>query len=196
MTTGELYTIVYPIQDKQLFDELIRCTKVKEYEKNDLIFEQDEMDTSICFLKSGIVAAYKIYPNGRTICSRICDRPGDVLVGGIGPNDTYSPVNVRMLTNNGEVFAIPMQDIIRMQKNYPEIIHFYNTILMNEYEKLWQVNNMLYLESTEDRYRWFLTHYPGTIDKISHNIVASFLRMSQVTISRVRKRMEGKKRVI
>ena len=189
MTIEELYTSVYPIQDNKLFNELVQCTRVKEYDKNDLIFEQEEIDANICFLNEGIVAAYTLYPNGRTICSRICDKPGDILVGGIGPNDPYSPVNVRMITK-GEVFAIPMYEIVRLQKEYLEIMQFYNTILLHEYETLWQVNNMLYMESTEDRYKWFLSHYPGTIDKVSHNVIASFLRMSQVTISRVRKRVE------
>ena len=191
MTTRELFTNVYPIQDKKLLSELIQCTSVKDYKKNDLIFKQEETDTNICFLNTGVVAAYEIYPNGRTICSRICDKAGDVLVGGMGPNAPYSPVNIRMVTD-GTVFVIPMLKIRRFQENYPEIMLFYNAILMDEYEKLWQVNNMLYLESAEDRYNWFLSHYPGTIDKVNHNIIASFLRMSQVTICRVRKRNEGK----
>ena len=35
--------------------------------------------------------------------------------------------------------------------------------------------------------KWFLEHYPGVIDKISHELIASFLHMSPVTLSRVRK---------
>ena len=86
---------------------------------------------------------------------------------------------------------IPINKLLVLQKEYPEITGFYNLILMDEYEKQWQIKNMLYLESAEERYDWFLKHYPGTIDKISHTIIASFLRMSPVTISRVRKKMEN-----
>ena len=191
MTIKELYTVVYPIRDKDLMNELIKCTKIRKYKKEELVFEQDTSDTNICFLKTGIAVVYEIYPNGKTICSRICDKPGEVIAGGVGPNDPYSPVNIRMLTS-GEMFVIPLQEILRMQKEYPEITILYNRILMYEYEKLWQINNMLYMESAEDRYKWFLCHYPGTIDKVRHNVIASFLRMSQVTISRVRKRTERK----
>ena len=189
MTKKELYTNKYPISDQAFYKEIISHTEIKKFKKNTVFLKQEESDNSIYFLKSGVVIASEIYPSGKKICLGIYDKPGDILVGGLGPNNLYSPVNMEAKTIC-EVFAIQMEDIQRYLTEYPETVFIYNKIMTAEYEKQWQIKNMLYLDSAEDRYRWFLEKYPGTIDKINHEIIASFLHMSPVTLSRVRRKIE------
>ncbi len=187
MTTRELYTKFYPIQDKGLRKKIIGLTSERILNKNEIVIKQGETDKSIFFLKTGVVTAYEINPNGKVLCLGIYHEPGDILAGGLGPENPYSPVNVATKTHC-EVFCIPMKEISKLLEEYPEtMLAFYNQILLREYERQWQVKNMLYIESAEERYRWFLRNYPGVIDRISHEIIASFLRMSPVTLSRVRK---------
>ncbi len=187
MTIDDFYTTIYPVQDPCLKEKIIACTKIKKYKKHDCISHQDETDFQISFLKSGIGIAYEIQPSGKTICLSIFDKPGDVVVGGLGPNDAYSPVNVEMQTDS-ELFSIELDDMRKLQEEYPEIMYFYNRILMIEYEKQWQVKNMLYMDAADDRYDWFMAHYPDTVDRLNHKMIASFLRMSPVTFSRIRNR--------
>lgn len=190
MTIDDLYTQIYPVRDPELKKEIIDLTEVRKVKKHELVFRQDENDTSVCFLKNGVGIAYEIYSDGKTVCLSVFDRPGDIVVGGLGMNASYSPVNVMMQTP-GELFCVRMQDMVRFQEEYPEIMMFYNQILLKEYENQWQVKNMLYMDAAEDRYAWFLKHHPGTIDKISHKNIASFLHMSPVTLSRVRNKVGG-----
>ena len=186
MTVRELYTKKYPVQNTVLQRKLIKLTKEKKLKKNEFLFKQDENDTSIYFLKAGVVTASEILQNGKSVCLRICHEPGEVLAGGLGPGNTYSPVNVLARTAS-EVYELPMEDLYGLMQEYPEeILGFYNQILLEEYEKQWNIKNMLYLDSAEERYKWFLKDYPGVIDRISHELIASFLHMSPVTLSRVR----------
>ena len=187
MTTEELYTEIYPVQDKKLKEELIACTRIKSLKKNELLYRQDELDAEICFLKSGIVGTYDVYTEGKHNFYCFCDRPGEIIVGGMGPNDMKSLVDVVMLTDV-ELFSIRGCDMVRLQKTYPEITVFYNRILVWEYRIQWQANRMLRMEDSQDRYDWFNKTHPGAIDKVSQQVVASFLRMSQVTLSRIKNR--------
>ena len=82
MTIGEFYTTVYPVQDPELKEKIIACTRIKGFKKHDCISRQDETDSMISFLKSGIGIAYEIQPNGKTICLSIFDKLGDIVVGG------------------------------------------------------------------------------------------------------------------
>ena len=41
--------------------------------------------------------------------------------------------------------------------------------------------------SASERYRWFLSNYPGLIDRVPHRHIASFLNMTPVTLSRLRR---------
>ena len=42
------------------------------------------------------------------------------------------------------------------------------------------------------RYQWFLEAYPGFIDKVSNKHIASFLGMTPVTLSRLRRVLREK----
>lgn len=188
MTIEELYTKIYNIKNEELRKELIQSTEIRQLDRKELLFRQDEYDNTLCFLGGGIAIAYEIETSGRTICLKIINQPGDVIVGGLGPIDRYSPVNIEM-QDKGDVFCIPMDKIDELIGKYPECTCFYNKILTYEYEKQWQINRMLHFESKEDRYKWFLDQYPGLVNKVNHKTIASFLSMSPVTLSRIRSKI-------
>lgn len=48
---------------------------------------------------------------------------------------------------------------------------------------------------TTRRYLWFLEEYPGMIDRVQHYILASFLGMSPVTLSRTRTKVAAERDV-
>ena len=48
---------------------------------------------------------------------------------------------------------------------------------------------ILYRTTAMERYEWFLNYYPGLIDVVPHKYIASFLDMTPVTLSRLRKTM-------
>ena len=44
-----------------------------------------------------------------------------------------------------------------------------------------------------ERYQWFLKHYPGLIQTVSNKHIASFLGMTPVTLSRLRRKLRDEK---
>lgn len=48
-------------------------------------------------------------------------------------------------------------------------------------------NGMLCHTTAMERYRWFLDEYPGLIDRAPHRHIASFLNVTPVTLSRLRR---------
>ena len=193
MTIDDLYSKIYPIKDPDLKRELMTCTEIRRLVKNEFLTYQEETDEFLCFLKSGVIGTFELFPDGRTVCLSVTDCPGGIVVGGLGPNDIYSPVNIMALTRV-ELFAVRMTEMQHLLAVYPEIQSFYNHILMKAYEEQWQVKNMLYMEDARERYEWFIDHHPGTVEKINHKTIASYLRMSPVTFSRIRHDWKGKRR--
>lgn len=42
------------------------------------------------------------------------------------------------------------------------------------------------------RYQWFLEEYPGIIDQVNNKYIASFLGMTPVSLSRLRRELRGR----
>lgn len=51
----------------------------------------------------------------------------------------------------------------------------------------WELKRVLNSCTAVQRYQWFLEEYPGLIDRVSNKYIASFLGMTPVTLSWLRR---------
>jgi len=68
----------------------------------------------------------------------------------------------------------------------------YNRVLIAAIAALdehWRMKQVLHQYTALQRYQWFLETYPGLVDRVSNKNIASFLGMSPVTLSRLRRTM-------
>ena len=68
-----------------------------------------------------------------------------------------------------------------------EAMSLYNRLLQQSSQVHWEIKNMLCQHNAMERYQWFLRAYPGLIEQISNKYVASFLGITPVTLSRLRR---------
>lgn len=87
---------------------------------------------------------------------------------------------------NSELIVISADDFKNLYSNYPETERICRKIMENLY--LDSVNRIesLKIYSSEERYHMFRQQYPELIKRIQLRYIASYLGMSQVTISRIR----------
>ena len=79
-----------------------------------------------------------------------------------------------------------------MQKYYEEAMALYNQMLIAALKAHWELKRVLNSYTAAERYQWFLDKYPGLIDKVSNKYIASFLGMTPVTLSRLRRMLREK----
>ena len=63
----------------------------------------------------------------------------------------------------------------------------YSGFLMDALRRLWEVKAAMYQYDAMERYRWFMQAYPNLCSHVSGKHIASFLGMTQVTLSRLRR---------
>ena len=51
----------------------------------------------------------------------------------------------------------------------------------------WEIRTMLCQHTAMERYQWFLQTYPALADRVSNKYIASFLGLTPVTLSRLRR---------
>ena len=69
----------------------------------------------------------------------------------------------------------------------PELVRLYLEFQRDSLRKHWRNKLMLVQYTAQERYLWFVKEYPGVIDKMSHKHIASFLGMTTVSLSRIRR---------
>ena len=88
-----------------------------------------------------------------------------------------------------QVFAIPVALADDMLATRPESMQVYVEQIKLAGEIHLKARNALLEGAAPQRYQWFLQTYPGVADQVSGKIIASFLGITPVTLSRLRRSM-------
>ena len=106
-------------------------------------------------------------------------------------NASSAMLSIEALTDS-EILCIPIESIRELLKENIFLLQIYNRFLANALERHWEIKNILHKQTAKERYQWFLEAYPGLIDRVSNKHIASFLGMTPVTLSRLRRVLREK----
>ena len=105
--------------------------------------------------------------------------------------DNPFPMTIEVLEDS-QFFCIAISDLIELQYKYVEVMMLYNRLLIKALNEHWKLKQILNSYTAVQRYQWFLEEYPGLIGKVSNKYIASFLGMTTVTLSRLRRTLREK----
>jgi CRP-like cAMP-binding protein len=164
------------------FDDILTCV---HYKKGELVQECNTKSDRIYILKSGLLRSY-YFQNGNDITAHFATEYS--IIGAIDS----------LLKKKKSIYAIEaLEDSEVLLLNYYEMESFLDQ--NPQYERLArQVSQLLYLDlverlegmmflSAKERYDHFNTRYPNLNTKVNLGHIASYLGITQETLSRVRK---------
>ena len=85
------------------------------------------------------------------------------------------------------VLALPAYALYPYLQNNLNLMRIYNQMLWVSLKEHWENKMAMVQYSAMERYQWFLRRYPGVIDRVPHRHVASFLGITPVSLSRIRR---------
>lgn len=162
-------------------------TRTRYMRKGELVVRIGEIQNELYFMETGIARGYFLDIDGKEVTDCLYFQRGTSVVsfGQLECNDP-SPLTIEIL-EDGNFFCVPTTDIVRLKNQYPEAMELYNRMLVAALDVQWKLKRVLSSCTAVQRYQWFLEEYPGLINRVSNRHVASFLGMTPVTLSRLRR---------
>jgi len=154
--------------------------------KGELLLELGEVESQISLLMDGILRGFQLDSNGRDITDCFVWRCGEAVMGS-SRLGRPAQISIEAMTDC-QLFQIPAADVERLLREMPALQELYVRYLVDALERHWEVKRIMY-QPADQRYIWFLERYPGLISLVSNKHVASFLGMTPVTLSRVRRKI-------
>ncbi len=110
------------------------------------------------------------------------------------PDSDYTrPASGTMeVLEDSEVLTVPLETVQKLMDQYPRLVEVYRDLVLRSAVMHRELKIAVYQYDALQRYQWFLRTYPGLIDRIPHKYIASFLNMTPVTLSNVRKAVREK----
>ncbi len=185
MEKKTFFTEVLGIKNRELADALCEVSRIKNFEKDELLVREDSMPAQLYILLKGVCRGYFTSDNGRNITDCFPHKLGEALMGSF---DLKEPTVLNVVAETKvEVMSIPMISLIHMLQEHVELVYVYNQMLSGALSRHVGIKLAIYKHDAKGKYRWFLENYPGLIDIVKHRHVASFLNITPESLSRVRK---------
>lgn len=164
----------------------------KEVPKNFTLVSEGQVANELYFIKKGILRLY--YNN-----------EGDYITGYIfrehlfaGSFESFlqsSPSNQYLETlEDSELLVISKEKLDVLYESIPKINTLTRKIAEQRFINAQQILSSFILDSPEDRYKKFALENSDLFLRVPHHIIASYLGITPVSLSRIRKRLMEKKK--
>lgn len=185
MTPQDVFQKTLGLKDSDLIRELTDACTPLHLAAGDFLIREGERPAVVPFLLKGIVRGFLFDVNGREITDCFASQPG-IPVMTSADLRAPSPLSMdAMVASDFLTIAIP--EIQRLLEQYSELQQLYNQLLVASFSMHWEIKLTLCRDTAMQKYQWFLQKYPGLVDRISNQCIASFLGMTPVTLSKLRR---------
>jgi CRP-like cAMP-binding protein len=176
---------IFPVSEKS-FQEIDSLLKFETFEKGETFIQRNKRNEKEYFILSGVCKSYLINPDGDEITISLFTE-NSIL----SPHQTRTPNNISNLyfkaLTNLELASINAKEFENLMIENIEIRNFANTVLQNEL--MLKVEKEIGLASltAKERLIEFRNKYKTLENLIPHTDIASYLGITNISLSRLRK---------
>ncbi len=181
------------VTDPYIMDAVMRTVSVRVVRKGEYLLEQGQPPIGLCFLLSGLLRGFFVSYDGKDVTDCFGYKFGTIAMP-FGNMMKPSPISIEALETS-TILVIPTQTMQDILQHSDEAVRIYNRMLLAGAEDHWEIKTALYQYSAAERYEWFSQRYEGLLDMVPHKHIATFLNMTSVTFSRLRRPLKEEKNV-
>lgn len=185
MKAETFYMDVLHVKDARLAKKLAEITKPVQLHKGELLIREGDMQDHFSFLTDGILRGFFSGVNGKEITDCFgyqCGTPAMACL----MDGTPALFSIEALTDCS-FLQIETVALFDMMQKETELLWVYNRLLQMSLYNHRMIKVMVCQHTAMESYQWFLQAYPGLIDKVNNKHIASFLGITPVTLSRLRR---------
>jgi CRP/FNR family transcriptional regulator, anaerobic regulatory protein len=155
----------------------------RELGKKELLLDVGQVCRNICFVESGLFRCYYI-SRGKEVCSWFM-KERDVIAS-VGSFYRQRPSYERIQAlEPSRIYYISHQELQDIYEDYPEF-NLHGRKLTEQYYQLWDEQlRLLRMERVQERYQYMLEHHPELERRVPRGCMASYLGITQETLSRM-----------
>lgn len=183
----DFYKTVLGITDPEIVQRFTEKSRLEMVARGSRVISMSEKMDVLYFLLEGVLRGYVVDENGQDITDRFICSPGEPVIG-CGGFCSPSSVHIEAISPC-QLLALPMSELLAVLDR-PEIMKIYCSQLEQALQRNWTMKMLLYRCDALERYQWFLDKYPHLEHQVNGKHVASFLGMTPVTLSRLRRKLK------
>lgn len=171
-------------------DVVLQYFRQKNYKKKTVMIESGEVANEVFFVVKGCIRLY-CWKDGTELSTYFFTE--NMFAGTYDSFISRKPTRVAMETlEDTSVLALSYQSLEELYKVFPKMNEFIRKSIEQRFVILHDLFTSYLLNSPEERYINLLNENPELLNRIPQHLVASFLGVTPVSLSRIRNRVAKK----
>ncbi|MDR0228993.1 MAG: Crp/Fnr family transcriptional regulator [Flavobacteriaceae bacterium] len=184
MTLPNILDLIYPIPEESK-QTLSLISNTVKFPKGHLLMQADKVEHCLYFIKKGVVRAFSDYDEGEI--TFWFGQQGDTILSMLNyVEQKRSYENIELVTDC-ELYEIQMTAINKLYETDIHIANLGRKIAEKELVRLEQRIISRQILPAKERYEELIKNQPNLIKKVPLKFIASYLGITQVSLSRIRK---------
>ena len=184
MSDREFFERTLGVTDNGAASILAGACEHQCFEAGDLVVRAGDRLRRVGFLVRGIFRGYYFDMGGNEVTDCFASRYGAAVAPPFKEADFISPINIQALTD-GELLNVPIEVAVKLLSSSAACANVYGDLLRRAYNEQWEAKQVMSQKSAGKRYEWFMETYPEVAAVTTARVIASFLGMTPVTLSRI-----------
>ena len=181
---------IIPIS-QEIWYEIETVLRKRELKKDEFVVKEHQKFNLEIFVHKGVIRGF--YGSGAGEEINISFYQDNELICPYFARTTNerSNINLQAITP-AIIFEIEQDTMKTIRHKYLELIKYSSFVVENELKRKTQHEIFLLIKDAEERYQMFQTMYPFLENRIPQYHIASYLRITPVSLSRLRKKLSKK----
>ena len=159
----------------------------KSFSKNELIHEEGKICNHLFIIEKGVARSF-YFKEGKDITAHFAVENGTITAIDSFIQRKKSRYNIELLENS-DVILISHQDLHRLLQDKPQYEKIIRAFLEQIYIDLAERVEDLLFHSAKERYDKLIANTPDLLQRVNLKHIASFIGITQETLSRIRKQL-------
>jgi CRP-like cAMP-binding protein len=162
--------------------------KLKVLKKNVLFLQEGEKSTEIGFIIKGVFRSYYIDKIGSDI-TKYFYAEGDILFSYAAYLSQKESMYYIQALEDSEILVAKISDFEKIVEGNYQLLLFYKKMIDRVLVMKEEHASSFKLLNSIERYKQFLSTYPGLEERLKQYYLASYLGITPVSLSRIRKKL-------
>lgn len=177
--------VIFPIT-KESFKKIDSLLKIETFKKGEVFIQKNKQNEKEYFILDGVCKSFVLAPNGDEVTISLFIKNNILSPQTIRTSKNISNLNFKALTNI-ELVSMNSKEFENLMINNVEIRHFGNAVVQNELKLKVEKEIGFASLTAKERLIEFRKKYRLLENLIPHTDIASYLGITNISLSRLRK---------
>lgn len=188
MSKKQFFKTYVGVRDETLAERLEQIAYKRQIPRGGIVIEKGEVVKEIPFLISGVVKAYYKDKKEREKIYCFGYLPGECVTAitdlGSGRMSVFALYTIEAI-HDSELLCVPIEEMQRLASENEDCSRIYKLMLIRYLNRAVEYERATTLYVGKERYEWFQQTYPDLPEQVKKKDIASYLRMTPESLSRI-----------